>query len=178
MPIVSSCIPGSVSEVDSLGYLTLTRIRVNIANAAVFDMKGELGLVGNEYNIALVILLVRSFCYTLPLLTSHKALSPISSSRSPEISCSKSSDRTFGVSYDSSLGGSSFYPHSPCLYSIRLHAPVWSFYDRARHREGLFRAPGNALHAGTVRKQCLLGLFLSHFHVSPRMDTTRNPEPD
>ena len=49
-----------MSEVHILGYFSLTRIRVNIANAAVFDMKGELGLVGNEYNIALVILLVRS----------------------------------------------------------------------------------------------------------------------
>ena len=49
-----------MSEVHILEYFSLTRIRVNIANAAVFDMKGELGLVGNEYNIALVILLVRS----------------------------------------------------------------------------------------------------------------------
>jgi hypothetical protein len=38
---------------------------VNIANAAVFGMSQELGLVGNEYNIALVILSVRSLRHAL-----------------------------------------------------------------------------------------------------------------
>jgi len=49
-----------VSELDILGHFGLTRIRVNIANAAVFGLKDELGLVGNEYNVALVILFVLS----------------------------------------------------------------------------------------------------------------------
>ena len=151
MSTVSSRIPRSVSELGILGHFGLTRIRVNIANAAVFGMKEELGLVGNEYNIALVILFVRSIWCPLPCAhLPHQALSHISPSRSPEISCSKSSDHTFGVSPDSSLGGSNFYSHSLYPYSIRLHVRVWSCHDRTRHREGLFRAPGNALPAGTV----------------------------
>ena len=91
-----------MSELDILGHSGLMRIRVNIANAAVFVMKDELGLVGNEYNIALVILFVRSFgCF--PVCSPFReASSRTSSSRSPETSYSKSSDRMFGVSYDPS----------------------------------------------------------------------------
>jgi len=54
-----------VSGLEVSEYFGLTRIRVNIANAAVFGMKEELGLVGNQYNVALVILFVRSFEYPL-----------------------------------------------------------------------------------------------------------------
>ena len=39
---------------------------MNIANAAVFGLQGELGLVGNQYNIALVILFVRFLRCALP----------------------------------------------------------------------------------------------------------------
>jgi len=55
-----------VSGLEVSKYFGLTRIRVNIANAAVFGMREELGLVGNQYNVALVILFVRSLEYPLP----------------------------------------------------------------------------------------------------------------
>jgi len=61
----------------------LTRIRVNIANAAVFGMKEELGLVGNEYNIALVILFVRSFGSIVPCAHLSAKLCPIHHLRDP-----------------------------------------------------------------------------------------------
>ena len=59
MSTISSRILRSVSEFDISGYFGLTQTRVNIANAAIFGLKEELGLVGNEYNIALVILFVQ-----------------------------------------------------------------------------------------------------------------------
>lgn len=71
---------------------------MNIANAAVFGMKQELGLTGNEYNIALVVLFVRSLAYNLLCSPIRQASFHTFSSRSLEIFYSKSSDHMFGVS--------------------------------------------------------------------------------
>ena len=105
----------------------------------------------------------------------REASSRTSSSRSPETSYSKSSDRMFGVSYDASWGGSGFHLRLLDLPSLRLHVPVWRCYDRARHRKGLFRALGNALPTGTVRRQCLSWLRLSHLYVSLRLAMDGTP---
>ena len=72
-----------MSEFDILGHSGLMRIRVNIANAAVFGMKDELGLVGSEYNIALVILFVRSFGCAFPCVHLSAKLRPVHHLRDP-----------------------------------------------------------------------------------------------
>jgi len=72
-----------VSEFGILENLRLTRIRVNIANAAVFGLKEELGLVGNEYNIALIILFVPSFGCPFPWTHLSAKLRPIHHLRDP-----------------------------------------------------------------------------------------------
>ena len=66
-----------------MGHFGLTRIRVNIANAAIFGMKDELGLAGNEYNIALVILFVRFLGYASPCTHLSAKLCPIHRLRDP-----------------------------------------------------------------------------------------------
>lgn len=45
-----------VISVLCMAYLFAYLDRVNIANAAVYGMGGDLGLVGNQYNVALTIL--------------------------------------------------------------------------------------------------------------------------
>ena len=45
-----------VVPIVCLIYIFAFLDRVNIANAAVYGMKEELGLVGNQYNVALTIL--------------------------------------------------------------------------------------------------------------------------
>ena len=56
---ISPRVLGSVSVFNVVRFFYPDKhFRVNIANAAVFGLKTELGLKGNEYNVALVILFV------------------------------------------------------------------------------------------------------------------------
>ena len=99
-------------------------------------------------------MLLWSFCSCNPsgtpyrALTFRKALFRTSHSESPEISCSKGSDRTFGVSHGSPLGGSGFYPHvvSGCMF----------LFGVATIAQGTVRG-----YSGLLATRFLLGLFES-----------------